>query len=715
MAGTADGPRDSRVGAALACTPAALVLAVTYVAAASFGGGLASAPGTATPVFPAAGVALAGLLLGGTRLWPGVWLGSLAVTLLVPPGGTSLLTTLLAAAVTATGALAEAVLGAALLGRVGGADAILGERGVLVLSLVVAPVGAALSAATGVGALALAGVVADDDVGLQALTWWLGDLTGVLLFTPFLVSWAGPVPVAGSEPGRRTVEVVLLGLLAAAVTWVAFGGVDGHRLPLGFLPIPTLVFVALRGGLRATTTTLLAHALIALWATLRSHGPFQAHDLGRAPALLLLQAYTATAAFAILVLAANLHRRRVAVVGLARARDELELRVRERTLEVESACRRIEAQQQRLALHVQQTPLAVIEWDVGFRVTDWNPSAERIFGWSREEALGRHACELIVPASVREQVDAVWRELLQRRGGERSTNRNVRRDGSSIECEWTNTPLVAASGGVVGVASLVLDVTDRVTMQVERDRLLVAYREALAGRDEFLSVASHELRTPITSLKLASQALLRDGIEVGDRVATVLRMVDRQATRLAQLVDQLLDVSRIREGRLRLDLAQADVGAIVRDAVAGLQAELEASGSTLELDVPDLGPCFVDASRFAQIVTNLTTNAIKYGGGKPIRVALACDDDEVVLTIADQGIGIAAADHGRVFERYTRAVSSRHYGGLGLGLHIVRVLAEAHGGSVEVRSAPGEGATFTVRLPRRPLRVEAPEPVPVTR
>jgi PAS domain S-box-containing protein len=425
----------------------------------------------------------------------------------------------------------------------------------------------------------------------------------------------------------------------------------------------------------------------------------------------MTQAFVASTAFATLTLAASVRQWRVALDSLQRARGGLEHRVSERTLELQVAVQELARSQQALALHVQQTPLGVIEWGPDFRVAAWNPAAERIFGWTRAEVLGRHADDFVPPAA-RPHVARVWAELVANRGGARSTNPNVTRDGRTIDCEWFNTPLFDDTGAFVGVASFVADVTARVEAEAERDRLLVAYRAAIASRDEFLSVASHELRTPVTSLQLAVQSLMRGSprrAPLDEATQRMLGAVERQTQRLGLLVNDLLDVSRVREGRLRLDLHEHDVAAIVRDTVASLQGDLAVSGTTITVDADRPAPARVDAARVGQVVTNLCTNAIKYGAGKPVHVRVDLDGDEVVVGVADQGIGIDADDQGRVFERYARAVSPRHYSGFGLGLHIVRGLVEAHGGRIELQSEPGVGSTFTVRLPCAGPP-EAPEP-----
>jgi signal transduction histidine kinase len=181
--------------------------------------------------------------------------------------------------------------------------------------------------------------------------------------------------------------------------------------------------------------------------------------------------------------------------------------------------------------------------------------------------------------------------------------------------------------------------------------------------------------------------------------------MDRQVGRLDTLINELLDVSRITVGRMDLELSEFDLTGLVREVVARFQQELEGGGHTvtLELGRPLMGTW--DRLRLDQVISNLLSNAMKYGGDRRlIRIAVTEEGDSVSFSIRDHGLGISPEDQQRIFERFERLISVRHFGGFGLGLWIVRQIAEAHGGSVRVDSAPGEGSTFTVEVPRRATR-----------
>jgi signal transduction histidine kinase len=248
--------------------------------------------------------------------------------------------------------------------------------------------------------------------------------------------------------------------------------------------------------------------------------------------------------------------------------------------------------------------------------------------------------------------------------------------------------------------TLVADVAHRTALAVEHARLLREATLAAAAREEFLHVASHELRGPLGTLRLTVQLLTRDvGGSEPEAVVARLRILDRQAARLVRLSDALLDVSRITSGRIELAREPGDLAALVRDVASVYRDEAEDLGSPLEVAADGPVRCSFDAARMEQVISNLVSNAIKYGRGHPVRIAARLDGDHARVDVEDRGIGIAPTDLERIFGRFERAVSGRQYAGLGLGLWIVRRLVDAHGGTVRVRSALGQGSTFTVELP----------------
>jgi signal transduction histidine kinase len=244
---------------------------------------------------------------------------------------------------------------------------------------------------------------------------------------------------------------------------------------------------------------------------------------------------------------------------------------------------------------------------------------------------------------------------------------------------------------------LSIDVTRIKSAQEEADR-------AVQVRDEFLSIASHEIRTPLTPLRLKlelMQRMVKAGVFDAPQIAKLTAALDKscyQVDRLARLTDELLDVSRINGGKFTLVKEPVELSDVVRDVCDRFRGDLSRSGCELRLSLNRARGMW-DRLKVEQVVINLLTNALKYGEAKPIEITTGERNGMAVLQVRDHGIGIREEDHDRIFTLYERAVSPMNYGGLGLGLYIVKKITEAHGGSVVVQSKPRDGSAFTVQLP----------------
>ncbi|MCP3135840.1 sensor histidine kinase [Pyxidicoccus xibeiensis] len=249
------------------------------------------------------------------------------------------------------------------------------------------------------------------------------------------------------------------------------------------------------------------------------------------------------------------------------------------------------------------------------------------------------------------------------------------------------------------------DLARRAALLLDNACLYKEARKSVLLRDEFLSIASHELKTPLTPLQLRLQVLRRETQKGTPTVptsvvASQLDVVQRQVAKLSALVNGLLDVSRISSGRLSLDREPMDLAELARDVMSRFSMMASQAGCQVTLDARDDMRGSWDRLRVDQVLTNLLTNALKYGAGKPVDIRLCGDEAHVRIAVEDSGIGIAPEHLGHIFERFGRAVSERHYGGLGLGLYIARQIVESHGGEVRVHSTPGQGSRFEVVLPR---------------
>ncbi|WP_426751475.1 PAS domain-containing sensor histidine kinase [Myxococcus sp. Y35] len=352
------------------------------------------------------------------------------------------------------------------------------------------------------------------------------------------------------------------------------------------------------------------------------------------------------------------------------------------------------------------TDHAILTLDVSGHVASWNPGAERIKGYRADEILGQHFSRFYPPEAVAANKPQRGLDVAMREGRFEEDGWRVRKDGSHFWANVVITALFDETGQLRGFGKVTRDFTARYQAQERRE--MERLREALRIRDDFLSVASHELRTPLTPLQLKLTAIRRavdnapNGTLSSERVGRDLDVAVRQVRKLVELVDDLLDVSRISVGQMQLERTPADLAPLLREVIARYLPQATQVGSNVTLEAATSVRGEWDARRMEQVMTNLLSNALKYGAGKPIHVSLRAEDGMALLTVRDQGIGIATEALPHIFDRFMRAVSGRNYGGLGLGLYITHQVVTAHGGDIRVDSAPGQGSTFSVRLPLAP-------------
>jgi len=276
----------------------------------------------------------------------------------------------------------------------------------------------------------------------------------------------------------------------------------------------------------------------------------------------------------------------------------------------------------------------------------------------------------------------------------------------------TYQPFRGPDGQVEGVMAFAYEVTEQAVARRKVEALAEDLKRAVRVRDDFLSIAGHELKTPLSALKLHVQGLQHHAGKglfgpTDPRLRERLDKACGQISRLERLVSELLDVSRISSGRMRLQLEAVDLTALLAEVVDRFGDQLDRAGCRISLQSGERVEGEWDRLRLDQVITNLLGNAIKYGSGKPIEVSVEEQSGIARRTVRDHGSGIPPEDKERIFGRFERAVSERHYGGFGLGLWITHQIVRAHGGQIAVTTAPGAGSAFTVELPRRPPEVRA--------
>lgn len=347
----------------------------------------------------------------------------------------------------------------------------------------------------------------------------------------------------------------------------------------------------------------------------------------------------------------------------------------------------------------------LMEFSPHWRFVYVSPGWEQAWRRSREDLYGDPSLwTRAIHPDDRAAAERSQRELVAGAVDSRDLEyRVVRPDGGLQWIRDRGTLIRDVSGRPWRAAGIAEDITDRKLAERERERLVADLQVAIAVRDDFLSVASHELRTPLTALGFHLEHLVRL-VDRGEHQPEVLgRKVDgaiRQIDRVTGLVDSLIHVSRMSLGRLSLDLSRFDLVALVRDLVARVAPDALRSRCEVRVEAPAGLLGVWDRKQLDQAILSVLANALKYGAGRPVDVRVIDLGEGVAVEVQDRGIGIADEDRPRIFDRFERAVSSAHYGGFGLGLYIARRIVEAHGGSLDVSSVPGQGSTFRLQLPR---------------
>ena len=357
-----------------------------------------------------------------------------------------------------------------------------------------------------------------------------------------------------------------------------------------------------------------------------------------------------------------------------------------------------------LAAIVDSSDDAIVSKDLNSIVTSWNAAAEVMFGYSASEMRGQ-SIRRIIPQDRQQEEDEVLSRIRRGERVEHYETIRQRKDGTLIPVSLTVSPIRNPDGTVIGASKIARDISDRKRAEEERQRLLLIARDSSRLKDEFLGTLSHELRTPLNAI-VGYLRMIQSGLLSGEKLARALDTAARNAASLTQIIEDVLDVSRIISGKVRLDLQPVELPAVIEQAIETVRPAADAKGIRLEPSLdPRAGPVSGDPERLRQILWNLLSNAVKFTprGGR-VQIRLERVNSHVEITVSDTGAGISAEFLPYVFDRFRQADAGigREHGGLGLGLAISRHLVELQGGRIAGASdGPGKGSTFRVELPVR--------------
>lgn len=352
-------------------------------------------------------------------------------------------------------------------------------------------------------------------------------------------------------------------------------------------------------------------------------------------------------------------------------------------------------------------PVCIVDRDGRYRYLSAGCAA--VHGIRRADAIGKRWRDLGLPPELADELEARRRVVIETGEIARAEVRLPTARGE-LDIEYLMAPIRGAVGQIEGVVVAGRDVTIRRRTEEERARLARELADEAEAHERFLAIASHDVKTPLAALRLNVQGLLRAvrrGADAPAWVGEKVARIDQQLTRSIRLLEDVVDVARMREGRLSLHVEEVDLAAVAGGIASQFAEQASASGSalTVRAESPIVG--LWDQLRLEQVASNLVSNAIKYGAGAPIEVVCLAHDDTAVLEVRDHGPGIPPERRGELFQRYARSDGTARPGSFGLGLWIVHEVVRALRGRIEVDTTPGGGSTFRVELPRRPSAAAA--------
>jgi len=703
-----------------------LAFVLLYYACGKVGLSIGQLNPNVTPLWPGAGLAIAGLLVLGRQYWPAVAVG--AFTLNLTNTGDAF-----AAAVIASGNTAEAVIVVYLLARFGdGLRAFERASGVFLFAASIA-FAAALSATLGTGVLQIVHLVPEADVLNMWAAWWAGNVAGALLITPVLALWSRPF-----SPTRRASRWLEGAVLLALILVVGFDPTSfiiqarAAGPPTGLFLLPLVVWASFRFSPREAATGTLLLSLGTIWNSLQNRGPFGTGD--PAETQLVLALALAALGFVSLLLAALVADRRREAETIRRARDELDSRVVERTAALSVAVQRLRDEitereraeenlrrsQARLVEAQRLAQLGNWEWDIGTNAFTASDELRRLTGLAASDFPKTFDAFLQrIHPDDRARIRSTAYAARDAQQAFETEGRILRPEGAVRWMHFQGRIEHNAEGQAARVSGNAQDVTERRRLERERaeaqERAKEIHRlqELNDLKTRFMNTAAHELNTPLTPIRVQLH-ILKQRVESGEAGASdSLAVLERNIERMIGLVNDVLEAARLQAERLGIRKESVDLARLVRDAAESFHAPAREAGLRLEVDADAALPAEADPKRVTQVLYNLLSNAIKFTprGGR-VRIEARSSVGGAELRVSDTGIGLTGEQIERLFQPFSQVhegvLTSRL--GTGLGLYISRGIAELHGGSIRVESqGPSRGTTFILTIPlvaREPISAQ---------
>ncbi len=362
----------------------------------------------------------------------------------------------------------------------------------------------------------------------------------------------------------------------------------------------------------------------------------------------------------------------------------------------------IELMHQKQLLHLQQTPLAIIEFDTDFKINEWNKAAESIFGYTEQQAIGENIMRLILPRDSNDAAEQIWNSLKKLEPVNGTVVENKTSQGQHIYCEWFITPLTQRNNEVVGIAAMALDISEKI--QNERDLITSKEQAEKANqtKSDFLSGMSHELRTPLNAILGFTQLLKYEKFMTKKQLSHVDE-ISNAGSLLLELVNQILDLARIEKGYLHLSMEQVQIADIFKECKSMMMPLAKQYAVSINIDTDINGFVIADYTRLKQVMLNLLTNAIKYNvpdGSVSIHID-ALKNERVHISIIDSGRGIETDLINEMFQPFNRLNAASSIEGTGIGLSISKQLMERMNGKIGAESTVNVGSEFWIELSGR--------------